>query len=216
MTNLTFGDKLVKHPFTGGVTYNYNPASHMGISHGNEIPFIVKSGLHKDQEIHFAETTPQFGGRMLNSEKVIELLDTAKMPLVVKIGRSPFLVGKGFLARYPGAHDIEILFVATVKSNKLATVDMMEDITFYVSKNIHLPVNKTIAAIMRDLIRAHKGDVIFTNDVRGYITRKIEIPKFTTLKDRKEYTNKIVDLSIEEMKKNSVKPKPGQGLVRAK
>src|ERR1041385_2370079 len=153
--NTTFGDQLVAHKFPGGNAYSLLRLQSMGLHYGNNIPLIVKSGLHRD-EIVFSGDDRQLRGRMLSADKVREVMNTAKVPLICKIGRSQFLIGKGFLARYNGRNNINILFIATVKEDKLASPEV-EDISLYISKDVNLSVNKNILAIISPFIKNHKG-----------------------------------------------------------
>jgi hypothetical protein len=150
-----------------------------------ELLYITKSSIQKDQsEIQFSSTT-QFNSRVITTAKLKEILDSAEAPIYLRIGENGYIAGKGFLAKFVNINRIEPLFAATFNTkDKTLSIG---NIKFYISRKIYQEEHKKIFPAMTDSLNEHIGDVIISNDIDRFICLSMGLPAFKTLTDRKEY-----------------------------
>lgn len=197
MTDLNFYDSLRIHPFSGranNYSFNIQTATNFRFSkYSTHLPFIFKSGYFRDKtEMSFC-IGEQFGGRLLNTDRIKEILNSSPLPIVINIGGKNYLMGKGFLAHAESlveySDSINLLFVAC---NAAKRVETMEDVSFYVSRDVYNEEYKAVLPAIKNILAAHRGNIITTNNIAGIITDKIPFPAGGTLKDRQEYNKKIM------------------------
>lgn len=199
MKTVGFRDELTieKFPQEASNKYVYTPLKKSGIRvKQEEIPYIMTGGQCGGPELLYS-TAVQFNGRTVTIPKMEDILDSAQVPLLVKLGRSTFLAGKGFLAKMIDDKP-HLLFVATIA--KGISNPAMGDVKMYVSRDLQLPANKTIWTAVKSITKSHKGDIIFTSQIADYLFAKLPVPKFKSVQDRKNYTEKIVDETIKKVR----------------
>jgi len=209
MITLEFKDKLVNNRFASNNDYLYAKTRPLNIYYKDneeEIPYImiarrpstlsgVEGGLyHIGGEIYASFYTRQLRGRVLFTNKIKEVLDGARMPLLFKIGNLQYLIGKGFLAEYVNINHINMLFLAVAKRD----VKYMDDVKYYVSRDIYLSVYKRIQPVIKDFMALHKGDIVITSNINKFVGSKIPIPPLKTLGEKLKYQRSLRDYCIKE------------------
>ena len=162
----------------------------------NEFPYLVLGDNLNKERIRFANVPNQFQGRLLNSRRIIEILDGPEYPIRIKIGTMEFVAGKGFLARYNSKFDLDLLFVAAINNKEkiLKAVSDIKEVKFYISKDIYKEEYKSkILVIMKEIMAGHTGDLVITNDIRNYLGGKIVIPPIQSLSGKKAFANQVVE-----------------------
>lgn len=204
MTTLEFKDNLTVNKFTYHNEYVYIELAGTGIVYKEsetELPFIMRStyiggGLvHKEGEIVFSSHQRQLRGRAVTTSKIKEILNTARMPILIRSGLT-YLIGKGFLACYTQG-EIEVLFLATSKK----TDSNIEKVKFYISRSVYSTRFKKIQPIIKDLMAVHKGDIIITSNISNYVGSRIPLPIFKSIKEEAKYKDLLFDYCIKEHKK---------------
>jgi len=170
-----------------------------------EVPFIMRAtigaGIVKfhDGEIKYSSNERQLRNRVLTTNRVKEILDSAKVPLIVRIGALRYLIGKGFIAMLRNDGTIDVLFIAVARKNAV----YIEDVKYYVSRSIYLPAHKKIQLVIKDLISLHRGDVLITNNIEKYVGSKIKLPVGKTIREEIQIKASLIGRCIEEYVKGA-------------
>lgn len=204
---LDFRDELVNNRWSWGNNFVYGNAVSSGIMYPKdypEAPFILKSGFswHPAEsgvvEMKFADAQ-QLNGRALTTARIKEVLDGPRMPLRFSVGALLYLIGKGFLAKYNDAGNIEVLFLAIAPKDRVLS---MSEVKFYVSRSLYLPEHKKFHNAMKDILSLHTGETILTNNIGKYVGCAINIPNFTSISQKKKFVSDLVIKCLEESYKD--------------
>src|SRR5262245_5792000 len=123
MTDLNFSDALHKNPFIRSNYYYYDQVIETKLKFfvGTEnLPYIMSNGYHSGRMIlNISTYNNQLEGRLLNITRLKEVMDSARIPLLLNIKQKDYLVGKGFLAHVTNKEQIgeafKVLFAACYK-----------------------------------------------------------------------------------------------------
>lgn len=209
MMTLDFKNSLINNRFTYNNDYIYSDLDGLNIYYKEseeEIPFIMTAKndvrgsnpvLFHNGEMQHSTYSRQLGGRTLTTNRIKEILDGSKIPLLFKIGNHRYLIGKGFLAWYQPDGTHEVLFIAVSKRD----VSYMGDVKFYVSRTIYNIRHKKLHPVIKDFMTIHTGDTILTNNIKKYIGSKIEMPTFKTVGSRLKYQKSLIQFCTREYAK---------------
>lgn len=193
MTTLNFADGLVENTFSFGNIFTYDEKSPYGLCFAKDsknYPFILKGGKSDDFILEYMSYPNQLRGRLLNTKKIKEVMDVAKIPLYFRIKHRSYLIGKGFLSTYDDSGNHKLLFIACVDGTK--NITSIDQVKFYVSKDIYLEFYKAVQPAIKDIIAGHTGDIIMCKNILDYIGEKIELPKGVSLPKLNEYKEAVV------------------------
>lgn len=201
MTNFDFADELTVDPFTN----SYN--SYMYVDHrqsslrfcadSENIPYIIKGfnpqGVAKDPKntIYLCDSKTQFKGRLLNTKKIKDVMNSSRGAILVSFKDTWYYMGKGYLSLAIGNKEPKMLFVACYNGKK-SRLTSLEDIKFFVCRDIFNEEHKVIQPAIKDFINNHVGDVVITNDIGNYVGESIKIPAGSSIAAVKEYTTAVV------------------------
>lgn len=199
MLTLEFRDQLTQNRFAGGNNFSYLLPTPTGIictDKESEWPYILRAtDKHPGEEIHYSNSI-QFSSRQISIAKVKEILDSAKMPLVItSTNNVRYLVGKGFLAHLEES-EIKLLFVAVC--NRKATITSMNQIKFVISRSVFEEPHKRVSGVVKDMMTIHRGDTLITSQIEAYIGHRLTLPVFKTLRDRSDYLDKLRSFCLEK------------------
>lgn len=199
MTTLDFRRQLIAHPFSHNNSYVIDRLMGSGLyfhrSKG-EYPYIMNAPGHASMELMYSEFNSQLRGRLLNTARIKEVLDSAEVPINISIKGISYLMGKGFLAHWSGTRDsINVLYIACCSNKPSLT---MEDIKFYVSKDVYKEIYKPLHPVFKDLVGTHPGDIIMCRDIRDYVGEKIKIPKGLSISALNNYKSVVVKQAINQ------------------
>jgi hypothetical protein len=198
MTNFEFYDGLRNHPFTSNNGYSYNGLTESSLRFFKDCPnypFIMQNPYQRDPTVlTYSPYTYQLRGRLLNTARIKEVMDTAPIPLTFKIRDKFYLIGKGFLAHVANVNDIgenfNMLFVACIEQGRV--IEKMEDVRFFVNRDIYKEDFKTVHPAVKDIFLGHPGDVIMTNNIAARIGDKIPFPRGGTIAQRQNYKKAVM------------------------
>lgn len=199
MTHLNFADCLTTDPFTNNNHYHYSGirnALPLVTKDSENVPFILKSqGVGSARGIFkmiYCDYSTQLRSRLLNTKKIKDIMDSSKYPLLFRFKDKWYYIGKGFLAVHTGSgNDPKILFVACYNGKK-PNVTSIEEIKFFVCRDIFNEEHKPLQPAVKDFINNHVGDVVVTNDVTNYVGEWIRMPSGLTLAEDKAYKASVV------------------------
>lgn len=198
MTTLQFKDALTENAFSYSNGFYYSDLRSLGlyfVKKSDNYPYILKGAEYDDFEMQFSSYSNQLRGRMLNTKKIKEIMDSSRLPLLFKIKMRPYLIGKGFLSTYdPITGEVKLLFIACVDDRKGTT--SIEQVKFFVCKDIYTDEHKALQPTIKDLIDSHPGDVVMCNKILDYIGEKISIPRGGTIAERKSYADAVVRAAL--------------------
>lgn len=205
MTTLEFRDELVTHKFTAGNRFNYTPKKYMNFlltTDTAEEPFILRAKLngsrvHGNDHIAFSGDDQQLGRRIISNLKLKEILDSARMPLIIRQANKTYLVGKGFLASY-SRNRVQILFVAC--SRRGGSVTNVAQVKLYVSRELYTEPHKRVAQVIKGIVGSHTGDVVITRDIMSYLGARLSIASSASLRDKRAALDEIFDATVERKK----------------
>lgn len=199
MTGLNFGDALVENAFSNNNEYNYYVLQPFGLyfdTNSENYPYILRGGLSDTVELGYANAENQLRGRLLNTKKIKEIMDTSKLPIIIRMKDRLYLIGKGFLSTFDSIRkDGTLLFVACVDNRKQSV--SMEDIRFFVSKKVYAEEHKPFHSAIKDFTSTHPGDVVFCNNILNYISEKITMPRGGSVSRRLAHRDAVVKAAIE-------------------
>lgn len=196
MTDFNFRDGLMESTFSRGNLFALHNLSSSNIFCANEkyYPFIMKGTEVSDRtDADYIERAAdvQFGGRVLNRERILEVMNSSKVLLSISVNSILYAIGKGFIGLYEGTKVIPLL-VYTIPGADYIDNDF-RDLTILVDNRYSLQPS-VIKAIIQNCIKESKGDVIVTNDICKFLTGKIKLPRFRNITQRKEFIqNKIAE-----------------------
>lgn len=199
MTTLEFKDRLTEHPFSYSNDFYYFDESYRSSGlyfdrTSANYPYILKGGKSDTTELQYCFYTPQLRGRILTIKRIKEVMDSARIPLLFSIKAKWYLLGKGFMAHHSPDGENKILFIACVDGMK--TISSIDQVKFYVSKDIYKDCYKSIQPAIKDLIANHTGDVIICNNILDYIGEKISLPLGVSLSSMNRYKEAVVRTSL--------------------
>jgi hypothetical protein len=210
MTTLTFADELVENKFVSANSYVYGPTGFYGLCFdeaSKNYPYIMKSGMFIDTfELKYSSFPYQLRNRVLSTAKLKEIMDSAKMPLIIHVRSKAYLIGKGFLSTYDSKGNYELLFLACVSGSKKHL--SMEDVKFFVSKKVYTEEHKAFSSIVKGFVSDHKGDVVTCSEVTDYVGEKISFPLRESLVNMTKYKEALVKATIKEGLNITEDPKP--------
>jgi hypothetical protein len=144
---------------------------------------------------------PQFSGRNLTKDRVTEIMDLIWEPLMFVKNKQSILIGKGFLARLTDEGEMEVLFIATHPRIDIRNKSFdQEKIKLYINKKLLSVEFKHLLDPVKGYIEECIGDVVYTKDVLKNIGLKIDIPKFKTLTEKKEWEGSLISDTFEKIK----------------
>lgn len=193
-----------------GNEYRYNNLIKTNIRYiegDKEIPYILLNSLHSSDNILRIEPINKWVSS-LTVNMLKDIIDSAHAPVLVKIISQRmhlyYLAGKGFLARWFGKDkDIKMLFVACKPADIPKDRLNMKQITFYISRSINdVSTPKTVRDIIEEFAKSHVGDVVYTSDIEKYVGHNIVYPTFSTISQKKEYIDKLIDFCTNNIRKS--------------
>lgn len=198
MTNLSFYDTLRDHPFVSNNNYAYVNIQDSNLRFFKDCqnyPYIMTSPWQQDPTVlRYPHNAFQLRGRLLNTVRIKEVMDSAGMPLMFKIREKHYLIGKGFLAHVTNQNEftdsLNMLFVACMDMSK--PVEGIEDIRFFVSRDIYKEDYKAVSVAIKDIMLAHPGDVVLTSNIGLRIGDKIPFPRGGTIASRQKYKESVM------------------------
>lgn len=208
MTNLQFKDALTENTFSYSNSFMYQTSDYESFGmffakDSDNYPYILKGGVSDEENLEYCAWSYQLQGRMLTSKKVKEVMNSARMPLYFKIRGNEYLIGKGFLSTYSLAGH-KLLFIACINGKK--AVSGMDQVRFYVSKDVYQPDYKMMQPIIKEITAAHPGDVMLVKDIREHIGEKIRLPKGGSLSSLREYKDAVVRTAFSQVLSNAPLP----------
>lgn len=196
MTTLNFKDELTEDPFSISNGFYYSELQSFGLyfqEDSKNYPYILKGEISDKVDLQYSDNPNQLRRRLLNTKKIKEVMDSARVPIRVILKGKWYYLGKGFLAS-SRAETKELLFIACVDANKQYLT--MEDVNFFVSKKIYEDEHKPLQPAIKDLIGAHPGDVTVCNNILDYVGERITMPQGGTIASRKRYQDALVRATI--------------------
>lgn len=198
MTNFDFYDGLRLHPFANNTNYIYNGITETSLRFFKDCPnypFIMISPYQRDPTVlQYSPHTYQLRGRLLNTARIKEVMDSAPVPITFKIRDKYYLIGKGFLAHITSltefTENFNMLFVACIHMSK--PTDSIADVRFFVNRDIYKEEYKTLLPAVKDIFVGHTGDVIMTNNIAARIGDKIPFPRGGTIANRLAYKKAVM------------------------
>jgi len=193
MTTLEFGDSLVENTFSFANSFSYGEKEPYGLYFSKEsqnYPFILKGELSDEFELEYCTYSNQLRGRLLNTKKIKEIMNLAKLPLYFTIKQRTYLIGKGFLSTFDPAGNHQLLFIACVDG--MRTISSIEQVKFYVAKHVFDDRHKAVRTAVEDIIKGHTGDVIQCNNILDYVGERIILPRGGSLSELNKYKQAIV------------------------
>lgn len=209
MLTLEFRDELVTNKFSSGNRYNYAPKEQLNFhvnKDSSEEPFIMRAQLngqrvHGNDHISYSTDENQLLCRVISGLKLQEILDSARMPILIRQGDKQYLAGKGFLAAMQSRRRVKLLFIACVPVN--ARITNLSQVKLYVSRELYSDEHKRVAQIVKGIINTHRGDVVIARDIMSYIGRTLSIASLTSLRERREAMNEIFDSTVKRVREAS-------------
>lgn len=207
MLTLEFRDELVENKFSSGNRYNYAPKDqltfHLNTASPEE-PFIMRAQLngqrvHGNDHISYCTDDNQLLKRTLSALKLQEILDSARMPILVRQADKQYLAGKGFLAAVQGRRKVKLLFVACAP--RVTRVTNISQVKLYVSRDIYSDEHKRVAQIIKGIIAAHRGDVVIARDIMSYVGRGLPIARLSSLRAKKQALDEIFDKTVNHVRR---------------
>lgn len=185
MNNLNFQNALTGSKFRYGNEFIFRDLTPLPLmfKKGEKwLPYFSTAVTYHTKEVMQMTPTLQFGGKSLTVLKLKEVMNSAAVPMIVQVVDKKYLACKGFLAEYKTKTDIDILFMACINSEIKTT--HINDVTFYVSRNVYMEKHKRVMPAVRDFMKDHTGDVLMTSSILKYIGSKANIPSFKTIGER--------------------------------
>jgi hypothetical protein len=209
MLTLEFKDELVTNKFSSGNRYNYAPKEQLNFrinKESPEEPFIMRATLngqrvHIGDHISYSTNDNQLQNRMISGLKLQEILDSSRMPILVRQADKQYLVGKGFLAAVMPRKRVKLLFVACVP--KEARVTNMSQVKLYISRDLYSDEHKRVAQIIKSIMNTHRGDVVISRDIMSYLGRSLSIAALPSLREKKEAINEIFNATVKRVRSAS-------------
>lgn len=204
MTNLDFAERLVINRFPSSNQYSYSHTQKTSLRFYKDCPnypFIMCSGWQDDPTLlTYSNFRSQLRGKLLNTPKIKEVMDTAHMPLLFSIKDKWYMIGKGFMSHIPNSNEFaesnKLLFVACIDKSK--RTKRIEEVTFFVSRDIYKEEYKSVSAAIKDIMLAHPGDVILTSNIEDRIGDKITFPTKGSISDRQNYKKAVLTECIND------------------
>lgn len=200
MQTLDFRDGLVNSLFSFNNNYEYGDRQLLGFRINKEWDqelYITRAMMgttrvHPEDHLTYSTYENQLLGRVITAIKLREILDSARMPIIIKNSEgAKYLIGKGFLARYHNKRRIKILLAACVF--KGVRVTNISQVKYYVGRDLYMDEHKKVAAAVSDMLDEHKGDVVITNDIMTYVGKPVPIIAVGSLREKKEMLDRIFD-----------------------
>lgn len=210
MKDLLFQRNLREHKFAKAYRNNLQfrnfISSDINVSSNSvfRVPLIFLGDVfHKNRGKIMLADYLQFDGMKPTKDKMIELLNISPLPVRVHYGEHFYYIGKAFLARIePDTGEIKYLLIGTYSREEPSKV---ENVTMWVASEVHSDKTNRPAQVIINLFLAEfKGDIIITPDILRYVGDRIDIPNFSTLDERQEHIDKIIDFSLKEFIKNGI------------
>lgn len=201
MTTLDFKDELTENPFSYGNVFMYTGERKSFnlyfSSNSDNYPFILKSGLLENNELQYT-IGGQLRNRILNTKKIKEVIDSARIPLYFRIKDNSYLMGKGFLARYNMySETYQLLFVACIDDSRATT--SIEQVKFFVSRELHTDLHKALQPAIKDFVNGHPGDVVLCNNILDYIGDRFSMPRGGTIDSHIKYQRAVVRATLAQV-----------------
>jgi len=205
MTTLEFRDQLVTNTFASNNNYQYSPKEQLTF-HVNrssqEEPFIMRATVngqrvHSESHISYC-TEAQFQHRAVSGSKLQEILDGARVPILIMQGDKQYLVGKGFLAYISPRKKVKILFVATAVKN--ARISNITQVKLCISREIYSEEHKRVAQIVKGMMNTHQGDILIAKDIMEYLGTPMVTSKLASLKEKRAAMDEIFESTAKRIR----------------
>lgn len=193
MTTLDFADGLIENQFSFHNMYSYYEKYSYGLhfcKDSQNYPFIMKGGMSDDFELEYVPFTNQLRGRLLNTKRLKEVMNNARIPLYFVIKQISYLIGKGFLSTFDPAGNHRPLFMACVDGMK--NISSIQQVKFYVSKELYGDSYKAVQPAIKDIVEAHSGDVIMCNNILDYLGERLTFPRGGSLSGLNKYKQAVI------------------------
>lgn len=200
MTHLGFEDELIQNRFTNTNSYIYASVVETNLRFYEDtqnFPFIMRSPWQTDRTVlKYSPYTNQLRGRLLNTAKIEEVMDTSPMPLMFQIRGKWYMIGKGFLAHVTNMSNfiesVKLLFVACINGSQRSLRLEIADVRFFISREIYNEEYKAILPAVKNIMLAHTGDVILTSNLNDRVGDKISFPPGGSLGARQAYKRAVM------------------------
>ncbi len=205
MTTFDFQTGLVMNTFNRANSYQLtNNLSKMPIFWGEDdpnTPVLSLATQQKEGYLIYSDYYYQLGGRAIVVRKLKEIMDGCPVPIRVKTAGRQYLAGKGFLADYdPHGGRHKILYVATINGKRQPS--SMQDVTLYIHKEVLTnEAYKAIKTMFQGLISSFTGDICIVKDVSTVIGHHFSYPRFSSIRERRDYQAAMVEGSMDEVLK---------------
>lgn len=201
MTDLLFYDSLRMNTFQTSNGYYYADMKETNLrfyKNCPNFPYIMLSQWQNNPtSLVYSSITNQLRGRLLNTAKLKEVLNSSQMPLLFSIKSRWYLIGKGFLAYVAGniinaGENMKLLFIACIDNSVPGKIIEISDVRFYFSREIYEDIHKSLLPALKDIMLNHTGDVILTSNLSDRVGDKIVFPRGGTLTDRANYKREVM------------------------
>lgn len=204
MLTLEFRNALVNHPFSAGNVYRYTPFEQMNLRFRNdigEVPFITTAiiggrAVHASDRLIYCTDEQQFRGRLISRARLEEVMDSAHIPIILKMRSKRYLAGKGFLAHMDGSRIIPLL-VACIREGE--RIDHIHQVKLYISRRVYADGHELIKPMIENMRLTHQGDVLLTGNLDSYLIRKLPLTNIGSLRERAKVLDAVYDMTVAKM-----------------
>lgn len=164
------------------------------------IPMIRLQGNYtepKPAHVLMQSSGQQFRNQSLPREKLAEVMNSAHYLLDVKHGTALYTAGKGFLGTRTPNGKITPIMIMTVPDAQY-TDNEVSDITMLVSNDLS-EQPPAVRALLQAMVTEHPGDIIRTANILKFISGRIQLPKFISIRAKKEFTDTFIDRCVDSL-----------------
>jgi hypothetical protein len=214
--NFEFKISLEKHKFSGFSSANFIVYNNhiecdtfVNLNKVKSFPLCLFSSLDKiptDKKIKFgfygpifrytSGTRNQFRGRVLNEQKLVEVLEYFKDPVRYYYRGIRYILGKGFMAILTDENTIEIaMCTITDISTENKIIEDLSRVKILVNEGVlnKLPSSLLKAVKVYIASREQQVDLIYTKNIHKYFGYTIKYPTFITLEQRDNYIISLLE-----------------------
>lgn len=179
-----------------GRNFSFSQVVDTGIYFRSPVPYYLSSGFENMDTFTYANDV-QFAGSLITESDLAELVESCRIPIVVKISTVQYLAAKGFLAEIKGDGSIIPLILET-HPNFGYKVELA-DIKSYISSKLFSDDFKELWAVGLAILKGHKGEVLIKPDIMEFFGAKFEMPQFNSIGERKAYLDNILGETLKSL-----------------
>lgn len=209
MLNLSFDNTLRQHQFRRQSSYIYNELieSSIFVARTNrKVPLIFRGPAtsHAVDGNLVYSLSRQFRGYKVTKLQLIEIFNTAPIPIIVPYMTYTLLVGKGFLARYDRTNvGNEMTVLVFVQAPNRPVIEV-SDLDYIVDRKLYLAENRGIQSAIMPFIDTHTGEVLITPNIQKYLGDKVKLPRFANISQRRTHVDNLLLRAFEKVKEEFV------------